>query len=149
MRSSTNATARRGVRVPRTRGLSSAVRQPSRPPQAPREISLPFGLAEGRGEEAGMARRGSCRARGPSPYRELEEQRSTRASSHRAAIGSHSGTCQGASLKLRLRVHNNGEKIGDFRKAWKNACKVSGLEGVIPHDLRHCAARNLSRGRCS
>ena len=41
--------------------------------------------------------------------------------------------------------HSDGQKIGDFRKAWKTACKKNGLEGVIVHDLRRCAARNLSR----
>jgi integrase len=41
--------------------------------------------------------------------------------------------------------HSDGRKIGDFRKAWKTACKQSGLEGVIVHDLTRCAARNLSR----
>jgi integrase len=41
--------------------------------------------------------------------------------------------------------HLSGQRIGDFRKAWKTACKKSGLERIIPHDLRRCAARNLSR----
>jgi integrase len=41
--------------------------------------------------------------------------------------------------------HHEGQKIGDFRKAWKTACKKSGLAGIIVHDLRRCAARNLSR----
>jgi len=41
--------------------------------------------------------------------------------------------------------HRGGRRIGDFRKAWGTASKASGLEGVIPHDLRRCAARNLSR----
>ena len=41
--------------------------------------------------------------------------------------------------------HCEGQKIGDFRKAWKTACQKSGLDGVIIHDLRRCAARNLSR----
>jgi len=41
--------------------------------------------------------------------------------------------------------HHNGQKIGEFRKSWKTACKLSGLNGVIVHDLRRCAARNLSR----
>jgi len=44
------------------------------------------------------------------------------------------------------RVFNNdGQPIGDFRKAWKAACKASGLTGTLVHDLRRCAARNLSR----
>lgn len=41
--------------------------------------------------------------------------------------------------------HSDGQKIGDFKKAWKTACKRSGLEGTLVHDLRRCAARNLSR----
>jgi integrase len=41
--------------------------------------------------------------------------------------------------------HHKGEHIGEFRKSWKRACRMSGLEGVLVHDLRRCAARNLSR----
>ena len=40
--------------------------------------------------------------------------------------------------------YRNGKKIGDFRKKWNKACEAAGLVGVIPHDLRRCAARNLS-----
>jgi len=41
--------------------------------------------------------------------------------------------------------HRKQQKIGDFRKAWNTACKESKLVGIIVHDLRRCAARNLSR----
>ena len=41
--------------------------------------------------------------------------------------------------------HRNGQRIGDFKKAWKAACLRSGQAGVLVHDLRRCAARNLSR----
>lgn len=54
--------------------------------------------------------------------------------------------------------HHKGQRIGDFRKAWKTGCIDAGLGkmeqqkdgslkyvGTIPHDLRRCAARNLSR----
>ncbi len=41
--------------------------------------------------------------------------------------------------------HKNGQKIGDFRKAWRSACKANGLDETLVHDLRRCAARNLSR----
>jgi integrase len=45
--------------------------------------------------------------------------------------------------------HRNGRQIKDYRDAWATACKDSGLmagrAGVTPHDLRRCAARNLSR----
>jgi integrase len=45
--------------------------------------------------------------------------------------------------------HRSGRPIKDFRVSWATACKkvglVGGRGGVIPHDLRRCAARNLSR----
>jgi integrase len=41
--------------------------------------------------------------------------------------------------------HRRGEPIGDFKKAWKTACKDSELVGTLVHDLRRTAARNLSR----
>jgi len=53
--------------------------------------------------------------------------------------------------------HRDGQRIGNFKKAWRTACIKSGLGkmeeidskkkyvGTIPHDLRRCAARNLSR----
>jgi len=41
--------------------------------------------------------------------------------------------------------HHRGQRIGDIRKAWKTACKKSGLEGTLVHDLRRISARNLSR----
>jgi integrase len=40
--------------------------------------------------------------------------------------------------------YRNGKKIGDFRKKWVKACVAAGLTSTIPHDLRRCAARNLS-----
>jgi integrase len=51
----------------------------------------------------------------------------------------------GRRLDCRYVFHDEGHMIGDFRKAWKTACKKSGLEGTLVHDLRRCAARNLSR----
>jgi integrase len=41
--------------------------------------------------------------------------------------------------------HYDGHKIGEFKKSWATACKKSGLEGTLVHDLRRCVARNLWR----
>ena len=35
-----------------------------------------------------------------------------------------------------------GGRLGDFRKAWKRACAVAGVRGVVFHDLRRSGARN-------
>ena len=40
--------------------------------------------------------------------------------------------------------YRNGKKIGDFRKKCAEVCEAAGMVGIIPHDLRRCAARNLS-----
>jgi integrase len=39
----------------------------------------------------------------------------------------------------------DGEPIQRFDKAWKKACRVSGLKGTLFHDLRRTAIRNLVR----
>ena len=41
--------------------------------------------------------------------------------------------------------HREGNPIGDFRKAWKTACREAGVPGRIPHDFRRTAVRNLVR----
>ena len=41
--------------------------------------------------------------------------------------------------------HSRGQKIGDFRKCWKAACKEAKLGGLIVHDLRRTAVRNYIR----
>ena len=38
-----------------------------------------------------------------------------------------------------------GERIRDFRKSWTRACRLAGLSGMLRHDLRRTAARNLIR----
>jgi len=41
--------------------------------------------------------------------------------------------------------HQNGRKIKDFRKSWENACEAAGVPGMLFHDLRTTAVRNLIR----
>lgn len=37
--------------------------------------------------------------------------------------------------------------IGDWRFAWRAACKVAGCEGALLHDFRRTVVRNLTRAR--
>ena len=45
--------------------------------------------------------------------------------------------------------HRNGRPIKDFRKAWTDACQAAGVPGMIPHDFRRTAVRNLERAGVS
>lgn len=41
--------------------------------------------------------------------------------------------------------HRDGAAIGDFRKVWYRACREAGCPGMLRHDFRRTAARNLVR----
>ena len=43
--------------------------------------------------------------------------------------------------------HRDGRKIGDFKKAWRTACLLSGLGGLLVHDFRRTTVRNLTRSQ--
>lgn len=45
--------------------------------------------------------------------------------------------------------HRDGRKIGDHRKAWDTACERAGVSGILFHDLRRSAARNLDKAGVS
>jgi integrase len=45
--------------------------------------------------------------------------------------------------------HNGRRPVGDFSKAWANACRVAGIEGTLVHDMRRSCARNLVRAGVS
>jgi integrase len=39
----------------------------------------------------------------------------------------------------------DGDRLGDFRKAWRRAAAAAGIRGLLFHDLRRSAARNAIR----
>ena len=41
--------------------------------------------------------------------------------------------------------HDGGAPIGDFRKAWRNALRATGLGKMLIHDMRRSCVRNLVR----
>ena len=41
--------------------------------------------------------------------------------------------------------HRSGRVVGEFRKRWNRACKLAGVTGKIPYDLRRTAVRNMIR----
>jgi integrase len=41
--------------------------------------------------------------------------------------------------------HREGRPVGDFRKAWRTACRAAGVPGKRFHDFRRSAVRNLVR----
>ena len=55
------------------------------------------------------------------------------------------GRLRKANRLVRLVFHRDGERIRDFRCAWKAACIAAGCPGRILHDFRRTAVRNLER----
>jgi integrase len=47
------------------------------------------------------------------------------------------------SAEVRMLVEEQLERVRDFRKSWTSACKTAGLSGMLRHDLRRTAARDL------
>jgi integrase len=51
----------------------------------------------------------------------------------------------GRRLDCPFVFHHEGQPIGDFRKAWRNACKAAGLGALIVHNLRRSGVTNMRR----
>jgi integrase len=52
---------------------------------------------------------------------------------------------RGRRLDCPLIFHRGGRPMGEFRKAWKRACREAGVEGKLVYDLRRTAVRNMVR----
>jgi integrase len=46
-------------------------------------------------------------------------------------------------------VHEDGQRVASFRKAWRTACREAGVPGRLAHDFRRTAVRNLERAGVS
>jgi integrase len=54
--------------------------------------------------------------------------------------------CERAQARIIPQVfHRGGRAIHSFRRSWKEACKKAGVPGLLFHDLRRSAVRNLER----
>lgn len=52
---------------------------------------------------------------------------------------------RGRRLDCEYVFQRKGRKLGDFKKAWRTACLVSGHSSLLVHDFRRTTVRNLTR----
>lgn len=51
-------------------------------------------------------------------------------------------TSSGPALSMYV-FHENGKPLGDWRKRWDRACRGAGMPGLLFHDLRRSAIKNM------
>ena len=60
-----------------------------------------------------------------------------------AAIKAILNECEGGSK--RYVITHDGQRVSRdrFKNQWQRACKLAGIEGAVPHTMRHSVASNL------
>jgi integrase len=57
--------------------------------------------------------------------------------------------CKGKQPDDYVLTRGNGQPVTDFRKAWRGLVKAAGMPGLLVHDFRRAAIRNMIRGGIS
>jgi integrase len=60
-----------------------------------------------------------------------------------------SEVCKGKQGEDYVLTRADGRHVVDFRKAWRGLVKAAGMPGLLLHDFRRAAIRNMMRGGIS
>jgi hypothetical protein len=62
---------------------------------------------------------------------------------HEASFEVVGRLCRWENREDKLINRDDGSAVVDFRKSWANVCAAAGVHGLLFHDLRRSAARNM------